>query len=52
VDSPGFIEETGNAPRDQRLGWDDAFRQMAEVGDDAPLFPELENSFDATEWEW
>lgn len=48
--SQRFIEETG-APV-QRLGWDEAFKQMAENGDDAPLFPdELEDSFDA-EWEW
>jgi hypothetical protein len=53
VESRRLIEETGSAPRDQRLGWDEAFRQMAEHGDDAPLFPdEFEDSFDATEWEW
>jgi antitoxin MazE len=36
-----------------RSGWDEAFRAMAERGDDRALFPEdLEHSFDDTEWEW
>jgi antitoxin MazE len=36
-----------------RTGWDDAFKAMAEHGDDAALWPEdLDHSFDRTEWEW
>ena len=36
-----------------RSGWDDAFKAMAEQGDDALLLPDdLEQSFDETEWEW
>jgi hypothetical protein len=52
VDSGRIIEETRGAGGDRRLGWDEAFRQMAERGDDAPLLPgELGDSFDA-EWDW
>lgn len=36
-----------------RAGWDEAFRKMAERGDDALLIPDdLEHSFDEEEWEW
>jgi antitoxin MazE len=36
-----------------RSGWEEAFRAMAERGDDAALLPEdLEHSFDENEWEW
>ena len=36
-----------------RGGWDEAFKAMAERGDDAALLPEsLEHSFDEAEWEW
>ena len=36
-----------------RSGWDEAFKTMAEQGDDAALLPEdLEQSFDQAEWEW
>jgi antitoxin MazE len=36
-----------------RGGWDEAFKAMAERGDDAALLPEdLEHTFDQTEWEW
>jgi antitoxin MazE len=36
-----------------RSGWDEAFKAMAEQGEDATLFPDdLEDSFDRTEWEW
>ncbi len=35
-----------------RGGWDEAFKAMAERGDDAALLPEdLKHSFDPTEWE-
>jgi antitoxin MazE len=35
-----------------RQGWDAAFKQMAEAGDDALLDPELPTEFDAKQWEW
>jgi antitoxin MazE len=36
-----------------RSGWDEAFKAMAERGDDRALLPEdLEHRFDGTEWEW
>ena len=39
--------------RTVREGWDEAFKRMAEQGDDAPLLPEdLTNRFDESEWEW
>ena len=39
--------------RAARSGWDEAFKAMAERGDDAPLVSEhLAQRFDNTEWEW
>ena len=37
-----------------RAGWDDAFRQMREQGDDALLDEEFQSAtrWDTTEWEW
>ncbi len=35
-----------------RQGWEQAFLQMAELGDDALLDPETATSWDDTEWEW
>ncbi|MDE2666204.1 MAG: AbrB/MazE/SpoVT family DNA-binding domain-containing protein [Acidobacteriota bacterium] len=37
-----------------RAGWDDAFRQMREQGDDALLDEEFLSAtrWDTTEWEW
>jgi antitoxin MazE len=36
-----------------REGWEDQFRQMADRGDDRPLWPESAlSSFDEMEWEW
>ena len=36
-----------------RQGWDDRFLEMAERGDDQPLWPETAlTSFDDKEWEW
>ena len=37
-----------------RSGWDDAFRQMAERGDDSLLEGDVATaeSFDARDWEW
>ncbi|GAA4410106.1 hypothetical protein GCM10023187_34280 [Nibrella viscosa] len=37
-----------------RAGWDDAFRQALERGDEpeADFFEGIPNSFDDTEWSW
>ena len=36
-----------------RSGWDQAFADMAQQGDDAPLLPEqMETSFDIEDWRW
>jgi antitoxin MazE len=36
-----------------RVGWEDRFREMAQRGDDRPLWPETAlTSFDQREWEW
>ena len=35
-----------------RRGWDKAFKEMAERGDDALLDAETKNDFDDSEWEW
>lgn len=41
------------APPAPRAGWDEAFREMAERGDDTLLIPgDLEHSFDEEEWDW
>ena len=35
-----------------RAGWDEAFKAMAEAGDDALLFPDTaDTEWDASEWE-
>jgi len=52
ANSERFIEKARGATRVPRLGWDQAFKRMAELGDDAPIFPDdLEDSFEA-DWEW
>ena len=39
--------------RGVREGWSDAFKRMAEHGDDAPLLDESDlTSEDESEWEW
>jgi antitoxin MazE len=39
--------------RTARTGWSDAFREMAEAGDDRPLFQDTEASdWDEAEWRW
>jgi antitoxin MazE len=39
--------------RKPRAGWAEAFKRMAEAGDDAPLLPDdLANAFDETNWRW
>lgn len=42
------------APLDgARAGWDEAFRRMAELGDDAPLHPDsTATQWDDEEWTW
>jgi antitoxin MazE len=39
---------------DPRAGWDEAFRKMAENGDDRLLDSEqpISHSWDETEWQW
>jgi antitoxin MazE len=39
--------------RKPRAGWAEAFKRMAEAGDDALLIPDtLSNEFDDKEWRW
>ncbi len=40
--------------RNVREGWDEAFRLMAESGDDAPLTDDdkISHSWDEEEWQW
>jgi len=41
------------AARKPRAGWAEAFKRMADSGDDAPLIPDNpRNRFDDTEWTW
>jgi antitoxin MazE len=35
-----------------RQGWAEAFRAMAERGDDRPLLDQTTNAFDTKEWKW
>lgn len=35
-----------------RREWDEAFRRMAEAGDDALLDPETPTAWEETEWTW
>jgi len=41
-----------HAARLPRQGWEEAFRAMAERGDDRLLDEPRPTSFDETEWEW
>ena len=45
---------TLTAVRAPHAGWDEAFRTMAEAGDDRPVdgAGPLQSSFDAGEWQW
>lgn len=46
-------DDARDAAANPRAGWDEAFRQMAERGDDALLIPDdLEHGFDEEEWDW
>ncbi len=39
--------------RNVREGWENAFREMAEKGDDLPLIDEpVSHSWDEEEWDW
>jgi antitoxin MazE len=38
--------------RKAREGWDDAFRLMAERGEDALLDGQITSEWDSTEWGW
>ena len=50
VEGNRLIITPARAPRE---GWDEAFAQMAEQGDDVLLLPDdLEHPFDQTEWGW
>lgn len=35
-----------------REGWEEAFKRMAQAGDDQLLDSEVNNAFDTEEWEW
>ncbi len=37
--------------RHPRAGWAEASRELAEAGDDAPLWPDIESESDA-DWTW
>ncbi len=44
-----LILSPDNGPRE---GWEDAFKKMAQAGDDQLLDIETSSSFDKDEWEW
>ena len=42
-----------HAPRQARAGWEEAFAQMARLGDDKLVAPELSPTrWDDEEWQW
>jgi antitoxin MazE len=50
IEGGSLVITPGNVARS---GWDEAFKAMAERGDDAALLQDdLEQRFDQTEWEW
>jgi antitoxin MazE len=51
VDKNQIIIRPVSNPRD---GWDDAFRAMAKLGDDAIIdeFDNISHSWDDDEWQW
>ncbi len=51
VDKNQIIIRPVSNPRD---GWDDAFRVMAKLGDDAVIdqFDNISHSWDDDEWQW
>ncbi len=44
-----IVIRPANSPRD---GWGEAFRKMADHGDDALLDPQSVSNWDREEWEW
>jgi antitoxin MazE len=36
----------------KRIGWADAFKEMAENGDDQLLLPDMFDDEDITDWKW
>jgi antitoxin MazE len=49
TDGGGIIIEAVRRPR---AGWEEAFREMAERGDDKLLDPPIPTKWDQEEWEW
>ena len=51
-----FLVEKGRLvirqDRAPRQGWEEAFRAMAERGDDGVLLGKISNAFDRDEWTW
>lgn len=41
-----------HAARAPREGWEDAFAEMADAGDDAPLDADTPTEWDDAEWVW
>jgi antitoxin MazE len=35
-----------------REGWEEAFKEMHEAGDDGIIDPEVQNDWDKLEWDW
>ena len=42
----------GGPDRSPRQGWEEAFRAIAESGDDGILLGGITNAFDGDEWTW
>ncbi len=38
--------------RNPRKNWDDAFRKMANIGDNELLDKDIQSQWDKTEWQW
>jgi len=43
---------TAAAPTPKRKGWEKAFKEMAENGDDALVMPEVFNDENTDDWTW
>lgn len=52
-DPAGPVNASESTPA-ARAGWDEAFRRMAECGDDTLLDADIPSTseWDGTEWEW
>jgi hypothetical protein len=46
------LAPTGGPDRSPRQGWEEAFRALAESGDDGVLLGKITNAFDGDEWTW